>query len=167
MIREWRASGDLRLLTPAIPSTACVRWVFVSKALFDAFHGPWATTGEEKNMMRARATMDAFTSGQRISVRLPPSKNVSAQLALLEDARDEVWEFRCRDPDPQMRIFGRFAEPDLFIAFIKRNRDEFKSNDDFQPVMEECKRHWRTYFPSYTPYRGSSAHDYVSNCYPV
>lgn len=167
MIREWNKSGELCLLAPMFPSTERVRWVFVSKELYRAFHGPWVSSDEEKNMMRARATLDAFTSGQRIGVRLPPSKNVAAQLALLEDRRDEVWEFRCRDPNPQMRIFGRFAEQNLFVAFIKKNRDEFKSNDDFQPVMEECKKHWRTLFPTYNPHRGSSAHDYVSNCFPV
>jgi hypothetical protein len=99
-------------------------------------------------------------------VRLPPSKKVTAYLALLQDAKDEVWEFRCRDPNPQIRIFGRFAEKDLFIAFIKRNRPEL-SNDEYQPVMEECKRHWRTLFPSYNPHHGSSADDYVSNCFSV
>jgi hypothetical protein len=166
-IRDWHRSGELFLLSPAIPSTPSIRWIFTSKEVFEAVHGPWSSEKEQKNMMRARATFDAFISGQKISVRLPPSKNVTAQLAQLEEANDEVWEFRCREPSPQVRVFGRFAEKDLFISFIKRNRDEFESNNDFLPVMEECKRHWRTFFPSYNPYRGSTADDYVSNCVSV
>lgn len=164
MIQEWERSGELKLLTRQLPSDSSSRWVFCSKEVFDGLHGPWTTLGEATNMGRARGTLDAFITGRLVSVRVPPSKNVRAHLALLDDASEEVWEFRCRDPNPQIRIFGHFAEKDTFIAFLIRRKPDVVTDDEYLVAKEECKRQWRTYFPSYQPFSGSSAHDYVSNC---
>ncbi len=34
----------------------------------------------------------------------------------------EHWEFRCRRPKPSIRVFGRFAMPDVFVATHPRPR---------------------------------------------
>ena len=34
----------------------------------------------------------------------------------LRDYKHEHWEFRCRKPRPSIRVFGRFAMPDVFVA---------------------------------------------------
>jgi hypothetical protein len=164
IIREWERGGDLKLLPPVLPSDPLRRAIFCNQEVWSALHGPWATAAERNNMSLARAELDNFVVGRLISVRLPPSKDVKARLALLEDAHEEVWEARCREPSPQVRIFGRFAERDLFIAFIKRNRDDV---DEFFAEKELTKRLWRTLFPSYNPHTGIKADDYVSHCFPV
>ncbi len=152
------------LLPPALPSGPATRWIFCSKEVWKSINGPWESSKDQANMGRARGTLDAFTTGLRINVRIPPSKNVRAHLALLEDAEEEVWEFRCRDPDPQIRIFGRFAEKDLFVAFLTRSKPEVVTDSDYLVAKEEGKRQWRTFFPSYSPHTGKSPDDYVSNC---
>ncbi len=115
-------------------------------------------------MGRARGTLDAFVTGQIVAVRLPPSKNVRAHLAMLSEAEEEVWEFRCRDPSPQVRIFGRFAEKDTFIALLSKYKTELANDDAYLAAKEDCKKEWRVWFPSYPPHTGTHANDYVSNC---
>lgn len=164
MIREWEKGGDLKLLPPILPSDPLRRVVFCTPEVWSALHGPWVNATQSKNMALARAELDNFVVGRQISVRLPPSKNVRAAIALLEDAHEEVWEGRCRQPSPQVRIFGRFAEKDLLISFLKRNRDEIS---DYFAEKELTKKQWRTLFPTYNPHRGTKADDYVSNSVSV
>ena len=109
--------------------------------------------------------MDAFSAGQVIGVRLPPSKTVKAQLALLEVAAEEIWEFRIRDTAPQLRVFGRFAEQDLFIALTHAGRDGLETDEDWRREKRRCTREWRRLFPSYNPHTGQTADDYLSNSF--
>jgi hypothetical protein len=167
MIKEWVNSGELIFLTPLLDFIPIRREIFVSKEILEALDGPWASRTDEKNAGRARALLDRFTEGAKISVRLPPSRDVTAQLALLEGAKDQVWEFRCCESTPQIRIFGHFADKDLFVAFFLVNRNDIPTYADFHPLKEECKRRWRKYFPTYPTRVGSEADDYVSNCVSV
>jgi hypothetical protein len=118
-------------------------------------------------MARARATLDAYVTGKRVAVRFPPSKNVKADLALLDAPIDEIWEFRCTSAKPQIRVFGRFAERDLFIALIMRNKHQCSTNEDYGYVKSECKRNWNYFFHAYRPHSGMHQDDYVSECVPV
>jgi hypothetical protein len=155
------------LLTPALESTPCVRRIFATKEVSDAVFGPWANATIEARFGRARAYLDTFISGDLMSVRMPPSKSVSAQIALLEDDKDQVWEIRVRDPKPGVRIFGSFTEKDVFLALTIGFREKYKTDADWVPPIERCKRTWRTYFPTYTPLSGSQPDDYVSKSFSV
>jgi hypothetical protein len=108
-IRDWERNGDLVLMPPILPFESLKRAVFCSQDVWLAFDGQ-DSRGEKSNMGRARATLDAYVTGKRVAVRLPPSKNVKADLALLEAPLEEIWEFRCTSAKPQIRVFGRFAE---------------------------------------------------------
>lgn len=167
VIQEWTTEGSLSLLQPALVSSPRVRWVFATAEVSSALLGPWETIRDEVRLSRARADIDTFINGTLMSARMPPSKSVSAQLALLDPAGDEVWEVRSRDPKPGVRIFGRFAEKDHLIALTRAFREDLQSNDDWLRETERCKRQWKLFFPSYTPFTGSTVHDYGSNLFPV
>lgn len=167
VINQWVATGELRYLRPSLPSIQCVRSIFVTEEVEAALIGPWPTTGLERRFGRASATLDAFTEGLRMSVRLPPSKSVLAQIALLEDAEDEVWEIRVSDPRPGVRVFGRFSDRDCFIAMTWSEREKLITDDDWRREKERCKREWRKLFPSFNPHTGTKADDYVSNAFSV
>jgi hypothetical protein len=121
-IRDWERDGELVLMPPVLPFESLERVLFCSRNVWLALDGEDSPRGKS-NMARARATLDAYVAGKRIAVRLPPSKNVKADLALLDDPLDEIWEFRCTSAKPQIRVFGRFAEQDLFIALIMRTKN--------------------------------------------
>jgi len=163
-IREWVRDGELFHLPPRMESDSAKRFLFCSEELWTALCGPWESEDEQKSMGHVRATLDAYVTGLKIMVRFPPSKNVSAHLALLENPEENVWEFRCRDPNPQIRIFGHFADQDLFVALTKKTKKECHTEDHYHEAKEECKRKWRSFFSPYKPYRGNRPDDYVSNC---
>jgi hypothetical protein len=154
-------------LAPALASIPCARHIFATKEVCDAVLGPWTDAKIEARFGRARAYLDTFTSGDLMSVRMPPSRSARAMIALLEDAKDQVWEIRVRDPRPGTRIFGRFAEKDVFLALNVGFREKYKTDADWTPDIEKCKRTWRTYFPTYKPLSGGKADDYISNSFSV
>lgn len=166
LINSWVQDGRLVALEPALPSEPNVRSVFASAEVRSALMGPWATTRIEVRLSSARADVDAFISGSPFGVRMPPSRSVKARLALLDDPSHEVWEIRTRDPKPGVRIFGRFAEGDCFVALTWAFREEV-NNDDWTREIERCKREWRTLFPTYNPLSGGDVDAYVTNAFPV
>ena len=80
-------------------------------------------------------------------------------LALLEPSIDEVWEFRTEKPG--IRVFGRFAEYNIFVALNTELRENIDA--DFAREKEECKRLWRHFFQSYKPLHGTAISDYIDN----
>lgn len=132
-----------------------------------ALQGPWSTVRDEVRLSRARQDVDNFISGAMMSARMPPSKDVHAQLALLDPASGEVWEIRSRDPKPGVRIFGRFSERNYFIALTVVFREQLATDDDWSREIERCKREWRVLFPSYNPISGSEVHTYASKLFPI
>ena len=167
VINLWIASGDLWHVSPSLPFTPCVRHVFVSEEVRVALQGPWASRELERRFARATAFLDGFTEGLSMSVRFPPSKAVAAQVALLENANEEVWELRIRDPKPGIRLFGRFSERNHFIALTWASRKDLETDDDWIREKERCKREWRRLFPSFPPHTGIEPNDYLSDSFSV
>jgi hypothetical protein len=79
----------------------------------------------------------------------------------------EIWEVRVTDPDVQVRLLGRFAEPDTLILthFYTRNLLGKKKSRAWQHAMKDCEAAWATLFPIHSPFSGQVIHDYVTeNC---
>ena len=83
----------------------------------------------------------------------------------LDPEEDEIWEIRCIDPDPSVRIFGSFAEKDNFIALEKRYRQDLEGRDSqaWRDAIRATKATWRRLFLAYPPHTGDDLHDYISN----
>lgn len=56
----------------------------------------------------------------------------------------EHWEFRCRRPRPSIRVFGRFAMPDVFIATHPMPRTLLggMNSPQFEHEKLVCEDHW-------------------------
>jgi hypothetical protein len=85
---------------------------------------------------------------------------------------DEVWDFRAIEK-PGIRIFGRFAERDIFVALTCWPRSKpidwldrpplLKTDSrEFRDAIEGCKAEWRKLFHTYPPKSGAQASDYLS-----
>lgn len=166
-IFDWLQSGELVHLEPALAAVPTRRHVFATSEVCNFLNGPWPDARSERQWGRARAYVDTFISGDLISVRMPPSKSVRAHTALLEDRKNEVWEIRARDPKPGVRLFGRFSEKDTFIALTAECRENIRDDSDWSAEIERCKKAWRWYFPTFPPFSGNDANDYLSNIFPV
>ncbi len=167
---QWWMEGDapaLRLLPHAFASTPFRRWVYVSTEVALALLGPWKSIRDEVRLSRARADVDTFTSNALMSARLPPSKSVLAQLALLEPGVSEICEIRSRDPKPGVRRFGSFAARNHFVALTYAFRENLETDEDWIRETERYKLAWRTLFPTYHPFSGTSVDDYATNLFLV
>ena len=164
-MREWVRSGDLVVLEPALQATATVRHVIATREVYEELCGEWDDIECEIRYARARAVVDAFIGGLRLAARHPPSTSAKAQIALLNPPEEQVWAFRSREPKPGVRVFGCFAEIDVFVAL----NTELKENIDADYVREKekCKRAWRQFFPTYTPLKGTSLADYLTAFHAV
>lgn len=89
----------------------------------------------------------------------------AGQVLDLEPPPPEVWEFRVTYPAPFARIFGRFAEPDTFIAADMHTRDFLgrKGSLGWTQTCAQCVSDWDNLFPEHSPYCGPNnrVSDYV------
>lgn len=85
----------------------------------------------------------------------------------LEAPPPEIWEIRITHPAPQARIFGRFAEPDTFIAMTMHTRSYLKKKGSHAWIntCNRCAADWATLLPTFPPHRGNIVADYITeNC---
>jgi len=164
------AEGRLRALGQAMPGAPDKRRIFAVPNVIEMLDGPWPTSHFGRRAGAARALLESFLRGDEIVGRMPPSKDVHTVIALLDQAIENVWEFRIGNPRPGVRILGRFAEQDTFVATNWVNREDFRDpttgQDDSRRWRDEvvrCKTVWNHLFPSYKPFAGSTLHDFISN----
>jgi hypothetical protein len=112
-ISRREEEGLLVRVVPRIQGAPELRAIYVTDVVYrEIFSAP----GEPANprMALLHADLDRFISGMEITVGGRYHK--TAYMKCLEPERDEIWEIRSVDPDPQFRLFGRFADTDLFIG---------------------------------------------------
>ncbi len=177
LLREvlyWCDRGDLILMRP-VTGDPIVRAVCLSRELAHQVFGPWRDQTEANRWSALRADLDNFVAGRKvISVAKHPFKGgKTADLKRLEAPREEVWEWRSRHPKPGLRILGRFASKDIFIAFryaersglgrARKVRGRMKESREWRDAKLRCKADWRNLFPAYNPFMASTLYGYVSN----
>ena len=82
-------------------------------------------------------------------------------MARLEPARDEVWEIRVDDANPQLRVFGRFAKVDVFVALVGPIRRPDLRGPLWDAAKRRCREEWANFFAN-PPVIGIKVHDYIS-----
>jgi hypothetical protein len=134
------------------------RRVYVSPDLHRFLNQQSASPETNRDRRRLQRLFDRFISGQVISVALKRYPKGS-DLKRLSPKHEEVWEFKVRSATPQLRIFGRFAEVNEFVALTG---PVDRSNCDYPSEIDRCQQEWNSLFPGYSPVRGSKASDYIS-----
>jgi hypothetical protein len=109
-----------------------------------------------------RAAMTRWVLGERVY-----GKRHGEFLVRLQSPPPEVWEVRVTAPIPQVRLFGRFCEPDTLILtnFHTRNFLGPKGSQNWGVAMATCVTCWADVFDSVAPFVGITVGDYVTeNC---
>lgn len=147
---------------PRMPNAPHPRVLYAAPTLHEAMEGPWSDEAVEYRMGKLRADLDHFSTGRLITVSSGSEKH--AYMKLLDDADEEVWEIRSRDPKPSLRVFGRFADTDVFVATHFHDRVSLgePGSRAWRDEFVRCKAEWRKLFPTYEPKRGLSINDYIS-----
>jgi hypothetical protein len=120
---------------------------------------PFKQNWEGKAHASLRALLDAFSEGAEMSVAEQPFEKPSDTiLARVHPVRDEVWDVRCFDPYPGIRVLGRFSECDHFVALTWNYRE----NMDWPAEIARCKAAWRNIFGDLPPHLGRRIDEYLS-----
>lgn len=139
------------------------RAVFVAEEVMQIVTGPPWTGHDGRRYARLRALLDAFTTGAFITVAEDPfDKEARAILARVAPVHAEVWAFRCLDPNPGIRAFGRFAEKDTFVVLSWNLRENLNNADDWADEVRHCTEQWATLFGTLPPHRGSRINEYLT-----
>ncbi|SRR5712691_251576 len=172
-VNEHRLFALPPLIPPALGVT--LRQIFVSAEVRSLFVGPWTTRAWEGRCGLLRADLDRFSQGGLIPVAARPfKKGKTAYMRQLSRWLEEVWEIRSRGVQPGIRVLGRFADTDVFIALTWHKRPDLlgPKSREWRDAIVGCKTEWRNLFPAYQPKSGDASSvyptDYISaNTYLV
>ncbi|HTT76777.1 MAG TPA: hypothetical protein VMF50_12460 [Candidatus Binataceae bacterium] len=105
--------------------------------------------------------LDEIMLGERFDVALE-SNHQYCRMARLLPAIEEVWEIRIYDTTPQLRLFGRFAYRDVFVALIGPI-GRIKRTLNWKGIKRQCIKDWQGLF-TYSPVsNGDDIDDYLTN----
>jgi hypothetical protein len=90
---------------------------------------------ERQSWAALEAGMQSFVEGAYIT---------SNRLKQLRDFKREHWEFINKRPSPSMRVFGRFAMPDVFVGTHVELRKKLGGMWSLNFELEKlvCEEHW-------------------------
>ena len=136
-IERAKATGHLTPVAPMVNWSGTVRVILMCRPVVDAISEGRATpeAGERQRWAALEATFSRFIEGGRVDA------NVMRQL---NEPKFEHWEIKNRRPRPGMRVFGRFALPDVFVATHIKDRNGLKGMNSLEYEMEKlvCEAHW-------------------------
>jgi hypothetical protein len=165
-IAEAVDQGELAQLPHLLPGVAAVRHVFVTGEVWDFVGGPALPKELATKAAEGRRMLDSFTAGNRIVVSLSPHQKPShCQLSRNDPTQDGVWELRIRDPKPQVRIFGCFAECDVFIALSVTAKSDLIGKLAYPLAVADNASIWGGLFPSHPPVTGDDINAYISGSF--
>jgi hypothetical protein len=120
-IEEAVSAGRLSILELMVPSDPVERTVLLHPELKDLLKNASGTDGGQsalRRIGRLQADLEAFVTGKMLTVCLSPRNHGTAFMGLLDPEREGTFDIRSRDPSPGMRVFGRFAMADVFVALV-------------------------------------------------
>ena len=171
-IRRHVRAGRLYALEMIDASAPVERVLVFADPIRTLLDGPWTHPSCANRAARLRADLEAFVRGDPVSVCLRPYEAGAAFFGRLNRPDEEVWDVRLREPNPALRLFGRFAAPDHFVVFDWRPRSKpwngreplgDRNDPGWDAEKEKCTTQWAALFPQHAPVRGESVHDYVTN----
>src|SRR3546814_10217702 len=154
VIRTLCSADDGRLVQvePLLPESR-QRVICATRGLHDEIEaGAVEKSGSLAHRVgQLRYDFDHFSTGGPITVGYGSER--TCMLKRLEPQSEEVWELRRRAPKPALRVFGRFAAPDVFIAPHMVRRDDLGGWGSLEWAAEirTCKAIWRQLFHTFPP----------------
>lgn len=131
----------------------------------------------DRRIGRLRADLEMFVKGQELALSIVPYEHGTAYMGLLAPEAEGTWEIRSRDPKPGMRVFGRFAERNCFVALTWSLRSWLDARwPDKQPLGDRSslqyqlhqisvQERWAELFPGHDPLTGSDINALLSEKY--
>jgi hypothetical protein len=107
------------------------------------------------------ADVDRFVSNGVIEVS--SGRRNEGFLKLLDPEENQIWTLRSQSPSPGIRLFGRFAAQDIFVATNLEFRKELQGygSDEFEAAIDRCQVEWVRCLGNVQPLQGRSINDYI------
>lgn len=154
--------GRLARFWPPLAVPKHRRAMYVSRSIEELLINSWDSPQQELRWGYVLSDLCVFVRDPWVTVAADPRRAKAAYMARLLPDGDEVWDVRCRDPHPGIRLLGRFAEKNVFIALTWEERlplGRFES-DEWKAAINRCATEWNLHFWS-DPLRGNYPDDYL------
>ena len=126
---------------------------------------------------RLQGDFESFIKGEHITLSMTPFQHKTAFMGLMDPIAEGTWEIRSRDPNPGLRVFGKFPCADTFVALTWEPRSVSlgrkrplgdRHSLEYQVALIETNQRWQRALPGLEPLTGGTYRDYVSeNSSPV
>lgn len=170
-IRRHVRGERLFPLEMSLESDRVLRGLFLSPEIKRLMEGPWTSPQCASRIARLQANFEAYAKGESVVMSLEPFAAEDAFFGRLDTPAEEIWDIRSREPTPGLRVFGRFAAPNIFIAFdwYPRSVDwngRQSLGDRYHQLWEiaktSCTEQWSLLFPDHEALHGGQVQDYVT-----
>lgn len=141
------------------------RYVYVSECVWDFIHRQ--VDDHIGHVGRnVRGLLDYFIEGDPITVGWNPHEKGACLMARVDshDPGYEVWDVRALDPYPGARVFGAFAEFNVFVALTWCEKED---GLDYVLEAESCIQKWKELFDLTRPHRGRFVGEYFKKPHEV
>jgi hypothetical protein len=154
-IRWHVAEGRLFPVRPKAYGSIERRMMFVSQELNEILVSEAPSLADVARIAVLDAQLGHFVEGGVVD---------PTYMRMLDRPAHNVLEIRARRPRPSIRVFGRFAQKDVFIALNVELRNSLagKGSRAWRDEAVRCGVLWRALFPTYDPLEGDSLHDFIS-----
>lgn len=137
-IEAAKAAGLLRPATPIESWESRPRAFLMCRPLWEAIEGGKVDLDEavRGRWAQVEANISTFIVGGRMTESL---------IKQLRPPKYEHWEILCRKPRPSLRVFGRFAKPDVFVGTHVKPRKGLGGmySPQFEHEKLVCEDHWK------------------------
>lgn len=158
------------------PGDPRARTVLMTPVINGLVNGPWDDKLMGDRCARLLASLQRIVRGAKLIVCMEPFEAREAEFGQLEPTDNSVFDFRSREK-PGLRVFCRFAERNVIVAFSCAPRSVKVSWLDKLPLgdrhskkwkrgVRECKEQWSIFFPKHDPVMGDNLNAYLSNATP-
>lgn len=143
----------------------------MSEKVKNLMDGPWTSSQCGLRISKLQADLEAFQRGGAIEMCMEAFVAEDSFMGRLNPSADKVWDIRSRDPRPGLRLFGHFADPDIFVAFdwSPRSHDwngKQALGDRYSELWNiskaSCIEQWGLLFPNHEALDGVEVHEFVT-----
>ena len=164
-IHTHEGTGVLRRVAPP-KGKAAHRGVLLTAQAQRDFDDPHSVVNILGSKASVQVMLERWISNGVMPVRMNGTKP-GAYLARLDAPPPDVWEFRITEPVNQIRVFLRFARPDLIVVTNMSTRRLLgkKGSVEWQRAMAKSVSEWDSLFPGVSPHQGVNIYDFVTKNY--
>lgn len=161
-IKNLCEAGRLVRFTCPLAIPKYRREIYISKSVEALLIDSWTSKKQEFRWGFVLSDLIVFVRDAWISIASDSRRAKDAYMARLLPDANEVWDIRCRDPQPGIRLLGRFAKKNVFVALTWEDRlplRDFESAE-WKAAINRCVEEWNRGFWS-EPLRGNFPDDYL------